>query len=123
MQHEIYAGLRDNYKPLFKRAYSPRAFTPHDVIKRAVCAYYDITTHQIESPTRKRVIVQPRQIAMLLMKQETRLTLKMIGQQLGNRDHSSVSYGCKNAEDLIETDKRIKRQFDEIKALINAEKK
>jgi chromosomal replication initiator protein len=62
----------------------------------------------VKSPTRKREIVQARQISMYLSKSLTKSSLKSIGAFYGGRDHSTVIYACQTVEDLIDTDKKFK---------------
>jgi chromosomal replication initiator protein len=63
-------------------------------IQRIVCEYYSITTDMIKSTSRKRKVVQARQITMYFGKKLTKLSLKNIGEFMGGRDHSTVIHSC-----------------------------
>jgi chromosomal replication initiator protein len=68
----------------------------------------------LKSKTRKREIVQARQISMYFSKQLTKSSLKNIGMHFGGRDHSTVIHACQTVNDLMDTDKKFKRDVEEI---------
>ena len=76
--------------------------------------YYNIGLEQLQSKTRKREIVQARQVAMFFSKTLTKSSLATIGSQIGGKDHATVLHACKTVNNLIETDKRFRLQVDEI---------
>ncbi|MXV13683.1 chromosomal replication initiator protein DnaA [Hufsiella ginkgonis] len=79
-----------------------------EYIQKLVCEYFEVPVEMVKSKTRKREIVQARQISMYLAKSHTKTSLKSIGQFFGGRDHSTVIYACQTVEDLIDTDKKFK---------------
>ena len=85
-----------------------------DYIQKVVCNYYNIGMEQLQSKTRKREIVQARQVAMFFSKSLTKSSLATIGSQIGGKDHATVLHACKTVNNLIETDKRFRLQVDEI---------
>ncbi len=85
-----------------------------DYIQKIVCNFFNIPLDQIQSKTRKREIVQARQVAMFFSKNMTKASLATIGSQIGGKDHATVLHACKTVNNLIETDKRFRLQIDEI---------
>jgi len=85
-----------------------------DYIQKIVCDYFEITPGQLHSKTRKREIVQARQIAMFFSKSLTKASLASIGSQIGGKDHATVLHACKTVNNLIDTDKRFKQTVDNI---------
>ncbi|WP_442591191.1 chromosomal replication initiator protein DnaA [Pedobacter sp. AW31-3R] len=85
-----------------------------DYIQKLVCEYFEVPVEMLKSPTRKREIVQARQISMYLSKSLTKTSLKGIGAFYGGRDHSTVIYACQTVEDLIDTDKKFKGYVTDI---------
>jgi chromosomal replication initiator protein len=75
-------------------------------IQKVVCDYFNIHVDQLQEKTRKREIVQARQVAMFFSKSLTKSSLATIGSQIGNKDHATVLHACKTVNNLIETDKR-----------------
>lgn len=85
-----------------------------DYIQKIVCDYFEISPDQLHSKTRKREIVQARQIAMYFSKSLTKASLASIGSQIGGKDHATVLHACKTVNNLIDTDKRFKKTVDNI---------
>jgi chromosomal replication initiator protein len=85
-----------------------------DYIQKVVCDYFDMDMDQLKSKTRKREIVQARQIAMFFAKSMTKSSLATIGSQIGNKDHATVLHACKTVNNLIDTDKGFRVYIDEI---------
>jgi chromosomal replication initiator protein len=86
-----------------------------DYIQKVVCDYFDIPIETMKSKTRKREIVQCRQLAMYFSKQMTKNSLAMIGKHCGNKDHATVLHACKTVNNLADTDKRFKGYISDIK--------
>lgn len=85
-----------------------------DAIQKMVCEYYSITYDKLQAKTRKREIVQARQISMYLAKQYTKNSLKTIGDHFGGRDHTTVIHSCQTVKDLMDTDALIREQVKEL---------
>lgn len=85
-----------------------------EYIQKLVCEYFNIAVDDVKSKTRKREIVQARQIAMYFAKDLTKASLKNIGSHFGNRDHSTVIHACQTVNDLVETDKKFRYDVDEL---------
>lgn len=71
---------------------------------KKVAQYAGIPVEKLMQKTRKREIVEARQIAMYLAKRNTKETLSEIGFNIGRKDHTTVIHACKTVENLIETD-------------------
>jgi chromosomal replication initiator protein len=70
------------------------------------------------SKTRKREIVQARQLAMYFSKKLTKASLATIGLHCGNKDHATVLHACRTVANLQETDKQFKSYIDELEKKI-----
>ena len=90
-------------------------------IQDVVCEYFNITREIMLSKTRKREIVQARQIAMYLGRSLTKTSLAAIGAQIGGKDHATVLHACNTVSDLIETDRNFKQYVSDIEKLLKAE--
>ncbi|MXV38367.1 chromosomal replication initiator protein DnaA [Flavobacteriaceae bacterium Ap0902] len=92
-----------------------------DYIQKVVCEYFKIPLEKVQSKTRKRDIVQARQLAMFFAKQYTNASLASIGSQIGKRDHATVLHACKTVKNLSETDKIFKGYVEDLRRKIGAE--
>lgn len=86
-----------------------------DYIQKVVCDYFDMPIELLKSKTRKREIVQARQLAMYFSKQLTKNSLASIGAQCGNKDHATVLHACRTVNNLSETDKRFKTYVEDLR--------
>ncbi|MCB9202859.1 MAG: chromosomal replication initiator protein DnaA [Flavobacteriales bacterium] len=89
-----------------------------DFIESLICDYFKIESKQIQSKTRKRDIVQARQLAMYFAKKYTNASLASIGQKIGNRDHATVLHACKTVNNLKDTDKNFKIYLSDLQEKI-----
>ena len=83
-------------------------------IQKEVCSYFCLPPEQMLSKTRKREIVQARQIAMYLSRNLTKNSLASIGSQIGGKDHATVLHACNTVCDLIDTDRSFRQYVVEI---------
>lgn len=86
-----------------------------DYIQKVVCDYFDMPMELLKSKTRKREIVQARQLTMFFSKQLTKNSLATIGAQCGNKDHATVLHACRTVNNLAETDKRFRTYVDDLR--------
>ncbi|EHL13367.1 chromosomal replication initiator protein DnaA [Oribacterium asaccharolyticum ACB7] len=93
--------LKDHITP------SERREITADVIIEIVAEHYNLNRSELASPTKKKNIAYPRQIAMYLCREMTDVPLVTVGELLGGRDHSTVIHGC----DRISTDLRTNEQL------------
>ncbi len=89
-----------------------------DYIQKVVCDFFEIQVESLNSKTRKREIVQARQLAMFFSKKHTKSSLATIGMQCGNKDHATVLHACRTVSNLIETDKDFRNCAEEIEKKI-----
>ncbi|MCL2727611.1 MAG: chromosomal replication initiator protein DnaA [Bacteroidales bacterium] len=83
-------------------------------IQKEVCNYFELKPEDLLSKTRKREIVQARQIAMYLSRNLTKTSLASIGVQIGGKDHATVLHAYNTVCDLMDTDRRFRQYVVEI---------
>ena len=89
-----------------------------DFIQKVVSDYFSLPLELLKSKTRKREVVQARQIAMFFAKNMTKSSLASIGLQCGGKDHATVLHACRTVNNLLETDKKFRVYIDEIEKKI-----
>ena len=85
-----------------------------DYIQKVVSDYFQMDIETLQSKTRKRHIVQARQIAMYFAKKFTKASLASIGTQIGRRDHATVLHACKTVDNLSFTDKQFRKYVEDL---------
>ncbi len=88
-------------------------------ITKIVADVMNIKEHEIKLKKRTAEIVLARQLSMYFAKKYTNLSLKSIGKELGNKDHSTVLHSIKVINNLLEYDKNIKNYVDIIERRLN----
>ena len=97
--------------------FEKKRITPQK-IQETVCDFFNIKKELIQSASRKREIVQARQVTMYFIKQLTELSLSQIGIQVGDRSHATVLHACNTVKDLAEVDKGFSADIKEIERIL-----
>ena len=88
-------------------------------VQKSVCEYFNISREDLLSKSRKRQIVQARQIAMYLSRNLiSNCSLAAIGQEIGGKDHATVLHACTTVSDLMATDKLFKKYVSDIESML-----
>ena len=90
-----------------------------DKVEKVVCEYFNITRDTLLSKSRKRQIVQARQIAMYMSRNLiSNCSLSTIGAELGGKDHATVLHACTTVSDLMSTDRTFKQYVTDIEKML-----
>ncbi len=91
-----------------------------DRVQKCVCEYFNITRNDLLSKSRKRQIVQARQISMYLCRNLiSNCSLSTIGVETGGKDHATVLHACMTVSDLMDTDKTFKKYVADIESILS----
>ena len=85
-----------------------------DEILEKVCRHYNVEQRQVFSKSRKRDLVQARQVSMFLAQKYTKMPAGRIGQLIGNRDHSTVIHSCNAIEQRLKVDLAFQAEISSI---------
>ena len=85
-----------------------------DEILEKVCKHYNVEQRQVFSKSRKRDLVQVRQVSMFLAQKYTKMPAGRIGQLIGNRDHSTVIHSCNAIEQRLKVDQAFQAEISSI---------
>lgn len=89
-----------------------------ETIQREVSDYFGISVESMLEASRKREIVQARQMTMYLAKKYTKQSLAAIGSCCGKKDHATVLHAIKTIELLDKSDKHYHTMILEIERRI-----
>lgn len=85
-----------------------------DFVMRVVADYYNTDLNLLSDKTRRREVVQARQVAMYCCKKLTGQPLKTIGLRFGGRDHSTVIHACRTVENRLDVEPGFRHEMDRI---------
>ncbi len=83
-------------------------------IQKEVAAFFKISEELLKSKKKNQEIVIARQVAMYLCRTLTNSSLKLIGINFGNRDHSTVIHACQQVQDMMKSSIDFKLQTDQL---------
>ncbi len=104
-------GLKEVKNILTTYLNSPYRKTSPQTVLKSVADFYNISASDLVKRSRKKEVVKPRQIAMFLLREETKLSFPEIGQKLGGRDHSTVIHACEKIRREEGGDEMIKQEL------------
>lgn len=79
-----------------------------------VAKTYSITPDDLRSKKRAAQISYARQVAIYIIKEVTQMSLELIGNEFGGRDHSTILYALRQVEQQIEKEPHQKAIIDDI---------
>jgi chromosomal replication initiator protein len=91
--------------------------TPQEVVA-LVARHFAIGLDELVSPSRKREIVQARQVAMYLLRNELDLSYANAGALFGGRDHATVMHSVVKIEGLLQSDDAVQSAVESLRAQI-----
>ena len=89
-------------------------------IQQRVAATFGISRVELIGSSRAATPVRARQVAILLTRETTDLSLPQIGRLYGGRDHSTILNALRRAEATIGADAVLARQVGELRSSIHS---
>jgi chromosomal replication initiator protein len=97
---------------------SPACIANPQKIIRAVAEFYDLKEKELLTPSRKKEIVYPRQIAMYLLRKELKSSYPFIGRKFKGKDHTTAIYACEKIAKELQNNEKLAEEIDLIKQRI-----
>jgi chromosomal replication initiator protein len=94
-----------------------KVITAENVIK-SVCNYFNIKIADIKSNKKLKEFVEPRQIAMYLIRNYTELSFPEIGDKFGGKDHSSIIYAVNKVKKNLKINEELEKILNNIIKMI-----
>ena len=88
--------------------------TPASIMKE-VAKYYGVTLKDIKGNRRLKTFVLPRQISMYFIREMTSSGFQVIGDFIGNRDHSTIVHGVEKVLQMIDENPAFLKEIEQIK--------
>lgn len=80
-------------------------------IINVVSTFFEVKLEDLLGSSRKKELVLPRQVTMYLMREELKASFPNIGQELGNRDHTTAMHACTKIGKELESDDKLKQDI------------
>jgi hypothetical protein len=89
-----------------------------DFILKLVQNYYDVDEDYYKRKTRRYEILFPRQVAIYLIRKNTKLSLNSIGEKF-EKNHATIINAIKRISGFMQVDKKVKTQVNDIQQTIS----
>lgn len=89
-----------------------------DLIKNEVCRFYNIDPDLLQSKRRKGPLVKTRQVIHYFLRAKTNKSHAIIAAEIGNLDHATCIHSIKTVNNLMETDKKVKKEIEELEGIL-----
>jgi len=97
---------------------SSKNITASQIIK-AVADFYEITLPELTNRSRKKSVVEPRQVVAFLLRDLLDMSYPDIGEKLGKRDHTTAIYSCGKISREISKNQSLNQKIILIKEVIH----
>ena len=87
-------------------------------IMGVVSEYFNVSELLLLSPNRSKRVALARMVVMYLAREYTNLTLSQIGEELGGRDHSTISHGANKISREILEDPYVEQAITQVSRLL-----
>lgn len=117
LQLDIHAPIIEIAKKIIQTATTipqRKSITPKIIIQ-IVSEFYDIKIEDILGACRKKSLAHPRQIIMFLLREEIKSSYPSIGQEIGNRDHTTAMHAYLKIKNSLNNDERLKQNVELIR--------
>ena len=85
------------------------------LIIKSVAEHYQISVADLVGPSRKKELIDPRQVAIYLLRDILDMSFPAIGEKLGKRDHTTAIYAYKKIEKELSKNQELNHKIIIIK--------
>jgi chromosomal replication initiator protein len=82
--------------------------------------YFGVTQAALTGPSRRKSLVQARNIIVYLARRLTDLSYADIGRALGNRDHTTIMHADRRLAESLATDSAVQQAVDELDRIVRS---
>ncbi|HCY26202.1 TPA: chromosomal replication initiator protein DnaA [Candidatus Nomurabacteria bacterium] len=105
-------------KILIKNNIKPKKTVAIKDIVKIISEYYQLEEETIYDKTRRKEIVKARQVIMYILREDFNISYPLIGQKLGDRDHTTVIHSHLKIKDDLKTDPSLLQEIEKIRILL-----
>ena len=97
----------------------PNRQVPELEVVKAVASYFGLEAKVLKGRKRDKKSAKARQVAMYLLREESRLNLSAIGSILGGKAHNTVKHGCDRITNELNVDPNLRRDIINIRTSLS----
>lgn len=121
----IQTDLRDRkltileVKNLIKNNVKPKKHLALEEIVKIIAGFYSMDPEQIYQKTRKKEIVNIRQIIMYILREYFNISYPAIGKEIGGRDHTTVIHSYEKVKEKLKNDPSLVQEIEQLQSILN----
>lgn len=104
-------------KILIKNNIKPKKNVAIKDVVKIIANYYGIEEENVYEKTRRREIVQARQIAMYILREDFNISYPLIGSKMGGRDHTTVIHSHLKIKKDLKTNPSLLQEIEKIRIM------
>ncbi|MCI5938665.1 MAG: chromosomal replication initiator protein DnaA [Bacilli bacterium] len=90
------------------------------VVKKIVAPYFQISEEDLVSNSRKPLLVYARNLCYYIIRNKYNVSLKKIGENFGNKDHTTITHGYEKIKDMIKVDSKVKSDIQYLESKLES---
>ncbi len=105
-------------KNLIKNNIKPKKNIEVKDIVKVVSDQFGVPEESIYEKTRRKEIVRARQVAMYVLREDYGISYPLIGQKMGNRDHTTVMHSYIKIKKELKTDPSLLQEIERVRIML-----
>jgi chromosomal replication initiator protein len=106
-------------KNLIKNNVKPKKHLALEEIIKIIAGFYSINPEEIYQKTRKKEIVNIRQITMYILREFFNISYPAIGKEIGGRDHTTVIHSYEKVKKKLKDDPSLIQEIEQLQSILN----
>ncbi len=106
-------------KNLIKNNVKPKKHLALEEIIKIIAGFYSTDPEDIYKKTRKKEIVNIRQITMYILREYFNISYPAIGKEVGGRDHTTVIHSYEKIKEKLKTDPSLVQEIEQLQSILN----
>jgi chromosomal replication initiator protein len=107
---EVKLMIKNNIKP-------KRNISLEDIV-RVVAHFYNIEEPAMYEKNRRKEVVEARQMAMYILREDYNISFPHIGKKMGGRDHTTVMHSCEKVTRELSENATLAHDIEQIRAML-----
>ena len=105
-------------KNLIKNNIKPKKNVSITDVVKVIAEQYNLTESVIYEKTRRKEVVRARQVAMFVLREDFNVSYPLIGQKMGDRDHTTVIHSHLKIKEDLKTDPSLLQEIEKIRIML-----
>jgi chromosomal replication initiator protein len=103
---------------LIKNNIKPKKNISLEDIVKVVAHFYNLEEVSMYEKNRRKEIVEARQVAMYILREDYNISFPHIGKKLGGRDHTTVMHSYEKIKRELTEDPNLIHDIEQIRAML-----